>query len=184
MDPSTDLQPLALPTDEGAWLAWLTERASTGLSNAGNDVAALKSAPAGDGVVLQVWNDVQISLSGVFALSSLMGVVHPDAEVMEAAEAFEIEAKKFSTDLYLDADVFAQLGSLDASVLDEGAARVLEDALRSFRRAGVDKPDETRERLRELNRRSSELSQSFSRGIRDGRRTTSVPAAGLNRPAP
>ena len=179
MDPSTDLAPLVLPTEEGAWLAWLTERASTGLSDAGRDVAALKSAPAGDGVVLQVWNDVQISLSGVLALTSLMGVVHPDPAVMEAAESFEIEARRLSTDLYLDADVFARLGSLDAAALDQGAARVLEDALRSFRRAGVDRPEETRERLRALDRRASELSQAFSRGIRDGRRTTSVPAAGL-----
>ncbi|MEO7351279.1 MAG: M3 family metallopeptidase [Marmoricola sp.] len=180
MDPSSDLEPLTLPAEDGAWLEWVTERASTGLSDAGNDVLALKSAPAGDGVVLQVWNDVHISLSGVLALSSLMGVVHPDAQVMEAAEAFEIEARRFSTDLYLDAEVFAQLSSLNPAVLDEGAARVLEDALRSFRRAGVDRDAETRERLRELDRRASELSQSFSRVIRDGRRTTSVPVAALD----
>jgi thimet oligopeptidase len=180
MDPRTDLHPITLPAEEGAWLEWVNTRASTGLSDAGIDVAALKSAPAGDEVVLQVWNDVQISLSGVFALSSLMGVVHPDAAVMEAAEAFEIEARKFSTDLYLDAQVFAQLSSLDTATLDRSAARVLEDALRSFRRAGVDRPDETRDRLRELDRRASELSQSFSRVIRDGRRTTSVPASALD----
>ena len=180
MDPSTELQPVALPAEGGDWLQWVKDRASTGLSDAGNDVSALKSAPAGDGVVLQVWNDVQISLAGVSALSSLMGVVHPDPDVMEAAESFEIEARRFRTDLYLDAAVFAQLSSLDASVLDEGAARVLEDALRSFRRAGVDLDDETRERLRALDQRASQLSQAFSRTIRDGRRTTSVPAASLD----
>ena len=140
----------------------------------------MKDAPAGDGVVLQLWNEVGIALSGVFALSSLMSVVHPDAAVMEVAESFEIEARKFSTDLYLDADVFAQLtlaGRRWRSTT--GAARVLEDALRGFRRAGVDLDDETRERLRGLNQRESELSQAFSRGIRDGRRTTSVPASAL-----
>ena len=56
---------------------------------------------------------------------------------------------------------------------------MLEDALRDFRRSGVDRDDETRERLRDLNRRESELAQAFSRGIRDGRRTTSVPATAL-----
>jgi thimet oligopeptidase len=108
-----------------------------------------------------------------------MSVVHPDAAVMEAAESFEIEAREFSTDLYLDADVFARLSSLDPTVLDAGAARVLEDALRGFRRAGVDRDEESRSRLRVLNRRESELSQAFSRGIRDGRRTTKLPAAAL-----
>jgi thimet oligopeptidase len=179
MDPSTELEPLTLPAEDGDWLEWVTQRAENGLSDAGNDVSALKSAPAGDGAILQVWNDIQIALSGVFALSSLLSVVHPDAAVMEAAESFEIEARRFSTDLYLDAKVFEQLSSLEDTPLGEGAGRVLEDALRSFRRSGVDRDDGTRERLRDLNRRESELSQAFSRGIRDGRRTTPVPAAAL-----
>ena len=59
-------------------------------------------------------------------VSSLMSVVHPDAAVMEAAEGFQIEARTFCTDLHLDADVFAQLSSLDAAPLEAGARRVLE----------------------------------------------------------
>ncbi len=179
MDPSIDLEPLTLPAAAGDWLKWVNERASTGLRDAGSDVAALKSAPAGDSTILQVWNDSQVALSGVLAQCALLSVVHPDAEVMKAAESFEIEARNFRTDLYLDAEVFGQLSSLDAGVLEEGAARMLEDALRSFRRAGVHRDEQTRERLRELNQRESELSQAFSRGIRDGRLTTLVPAAAL-----
>ena len=49
-----------------------------------------------------------------------MSVVHPDAAVMEAAEGFQIEARTFSTDLHLDADVFAQLSSLDAATARGG----------------------------------------------------------------
>ncbi len=179
MEP-TNLEPLALPTEDGAWLDWVTQHGSTGLSDAGIEVAALKSAPAGDGAILQVWNDLQIALSGVFSVSSLMSAVHPDARVQEAAESFEIEARTFSTDLYLDAEVYAQLSSLEPTALGEGASRVLEDALRSFRRSGVDRDDKTRERLRELDRRAGELSQTFSRGIRDGRLTTSVSATALD----
>ncbi len=179
MEP-TNLEPLALPTEDGAWLDWVTQHGSTGLSDAGIEVAALKSAPAGDGAILQVWNDLQIALSGVFSVSSLMSAVHPDARVQEAAESFEIEARTFSTDLYLDTEVYAQLSSLEPTALGEGASRVLEDALRSFRRSGVDRDDKTRERLRELDRRAAELSQAFSRGIRDGRLTTSVSATALD----
>lgn len=179
MDPRTELRPLRLPAEDGDWLEWVTRRAEQGLSDAGNDVSALKSAAAGDGAILQAWNAVQIALSGVSAMSSLLSVVHPDAAVMESAESFELEARRFSTDLYLDAKVFEQLSSLEGSPLGEAAGRVLEDALRAFRRSGVDRDDETRERLRDLNRRESELSQAFSRGIRDGRRTTSVPVAAL-----
>ncbi len=180
MDPCTPLEPLTLPAASGAWLSWVNGRGATGLSDAGNDVAALKSMSPGDGSILQVWNDVQIALSGVFAVSSLMSVVHPDAAVMEAAEAYEIEARRFRTDLYLDAEVFAQMSSLEGMALGAGAARMLEDTLLAFRRAGVDRDHETRERLRDLNRRESQLSQTFSRGIRDGRQTTALPAASLS----
>ena len=178
MEP-TDLQPLVLPTRDGEWLDWVDERARTGLATAGGGIAALKDAPAGDGAVLQLWNDARIALDGVFSLSSLMSVVHPDGAVIEAAEGFHIEARSFSTDLYLDAEVFAQLSSLDPAALESGARRVLEDALRAFRRSGVDRDEETRDRLRALSRRESELSQSFSRTIRDGRRTTLVPVEAL-----
>ena len=179
MDPSSRLEPVSLPAEDAAWLGWFEERASRGLSDAGNDVSALKSAKSGDEAILQVWNDVQIALSGVSALSSLMSVVHPDAAVMEAAESFEIEARRFVTDLHLDAEVYAQLSSLESLALGADAARVLADALRSFRRAGVDRDAEARDRLRALDRRESELSQAFSRGIRDGRRTTQLPATAL-----
>ena len=180
---STDLQPLELPTRDDDWLDWMTERAQGGLSTAGAVIAALKLTPDGDETVLQLWNDARIALADVFAVSSLLSVVHPDAAVMEAAEAFQIEARAFSTDLHLDAEVFGRLASLVDAPLESGARRVLEDALRDFRRAGVDRDDETRERVRELSRRESELSQTFSRIIRDGRRTTSGAGRCPRRPA-
>jgi thimet oligopeptidase len=177
---SPELQPLALPTRDADWLDWVSGRAREGLTAAAREIEALKSATPGDETILQLWNDAQIALGEVFALSSLMSVVHPDAAVIEAGEGFQIEARRFSTDLHLDADVFAALSSLAGSPLEPGARRVLDDALRDFRRAGVDRDPETRERVRELSRRASELAQTFARNIRDGRRTTLVPEASLD----
>ncbi len=173
-------QPLSLPTRPDGWSAWVTDRATTGLADAGGEVAALKEVPPGDTAILQLWNDVRVSLSNVFAVSALMSVVHPDPAVMEEAERLHIEARSFSTDLYLDSVVHAQLASLDAESLDAPARRYLEDSLLAFRRSGVDRDPATRERLRDLNRRESELTQAFSRGIRDGRRTTRLDAADLD----
>src|SRR6201995_4223029 len=162
------LAPLRLPTVPDAWWDWVSQRASGGLADAGGQVAALKEAPAGDEAILQLWNDVRVSVSNVFAVTALMSVVHPDGAVMEEAERLHIEAQSFSTDLYLDATIHAQLDSLDAATLEAPARRYLEDALLAFRRSGVDRDEATRERLRGLNRRESELTQAFARGIRDG----------------
>ena len=172
--------PLDLPAEPDGWLDWVGDRARAGLSDASGQVAALKGAEAGDESILQLWNDVRVSLSNVFAVSALISVVHPDPSVMEEAERVHLEAQSFSTDLYLDASVHAQLASLDAASLDADARRYLEDSLLAFRRSGVDRDETTRTRLRALNRRESELTQTFSRGIRDGRRTTLLHAEELD----
>ncbi|MFL6023519.1 MAG: M3 family metallopeptidase, partial [Marmoricola sp.] len=170
----TMLSPLSLPTRDEDWAGWLDERGRGSLRTAADQVAALKTAPSGDAAILGLWNDASISLSNASAVTSLLSSVHPDADVIELAEAIEVELRRFTSDLLLDREVFDQLSSIAEDGLDQGARRVLRDALRSFRRAGVDQEEGTRERLRELNERETELSQAFSRNIRDGRRTARV----------
>ena len=102
------------------------------------------------------------------------------SRLRELAEAIEVEARRFSSDLHLDEEVFAQLSSVRADPLDGGARRMLADALRAFRRAGVELDGTTRARLRELNERETELGQAFARNIRDGRREALVPASALD----
>ena len=172
-------EPLALPVTDDAWAGWVADRAQQGLATAAEQVARLKAAAPGGAEVLERWNDAQIALGSVSALSSLVGAVHPDADVVELAEGLEIEAHRFGTDLHLDSAVYAALSSLEGVELDDAARRVLDDALRRFRRAGVDQPEDVRVRLRQLDARSSELSQAFGRRIRDGRLTTRVPVAAL-----
>ena len=174
-------EPLALPASDDAWAGWLTSRAKGGLEEAAGHVEAVTSASPGTVEVLERWNDAQIALGNVAALSSLVGAVHPDAGVVQIAEGFQTEARRFGTDLHRDPEVFAALDSLrEAGVqLDVDERRVLDDALRGFRRAGVDRSQDVLERLRELDARLSELSQRFGRRIRDGRLTTSVPVAAL-----
>jgi len=176
----TALSPLALPTRDEDWAGWLDERGRGSLRSAGDQIAALKVADGGDTAILQLWNDASISLANASAITSLLSSVHPNAAVIELAEAIEVEVRRFTSDLLLDRAVFDQLSSLAQEHLDAGARRVLQDALRSFRRSGVDQDDPTRERLRELNERETELSQGFSRNIRDGRRTARVPATALD----
>jgi thimet oligopeptidase len=179
MTMTASLGSLDLPGRDADWKSWLDDRARGALREAGEKVLALKSAPAEDTAILQLWNDAAIALANAFAVTSLLSSVHPDAEVVELAEAIEVEARKFADDLHLDADDYAQLSSVRPDPLDDGARRMLEDALRTFRRGGVDLDEAARDRLRSLNERETELGQAFSRNIRDGRRTARVPAAAL-----
>jgi thimet oligopeptidase len=175
----TALEPLALPTTATGWTGWLEERGRGSLRTAADQIAALKTAHPGDTAILQLWNDAAVAIANTFAATSLMSSVHPDPAMIELAEAIEVDAKRFTSDLFLDRAVHAQLTSIRQDPLDAGARRVLTDALRSFRRAGVELDDETRSRLRELNERETGLGQAFARNIRDGRREAVVPATAL-----
>ncbi|MGY2875915.1 thimet oligopeptidase [Marmoricola sp. URHA0025 HA25] len=176
----TDLEPISLPSTSAGWAEWLQERGRGSLRTAADQVAALKDAEPGDTAILQVWNDAAIAQANAFAVTGLMSSVHPDPDIIELAEAIEVEARRFSSDLHLDRAVFEQLSSVRTDPLDEGAWRMLTDALRSFRRAGVELDDRTRDQLRGLNERETELGQAFTRNIRDGRREALVPREALD----
>ena len=60
------------------------------------------------------------------------------------------------------------------SGLDDDAERVRNFALRDFRRSGVDRDEATRDRVREINERETELGQTFERHIRDDGTTVKV----------
>ncbi|MEN8706505.1 MAG: M3 family metallopeptidase [Nocardioides marinisabuli] len=176
------LSPLALPPadDTAGWSSLLEARTAVPLAEAARTADALRALEPGEAGALVLWNDLHVALANAFAASSLLSQVHPDPALREAAESAEQDANRFRTALMLDTEVFARLDAVPRQGLDAGALRVLDDALRGFRRAGVDRDDETRERLRVLGEREDDLAQAFGRHIRDGARTTRVPATALD----
>ncbi|MCX6396487.1 MAG: Zn-dependent oligopeptidase [Propionibacteriales bacterium] len=168
---------LAFPAGTEDWAGWLEQRSRGSLADAESHVARLKTT---SGVaVLQCWNDAAISIGNASAVTGLLSSVHPDPAIIDLAEAIEVEVRRFSSELMMDREVFDQLSALAPEDLDGPARRVLADALRSFRRAGVDRDEATRTELRILNERQTELSQAFGRNIRDGRRSIEVDPASL-----
>jgi thimet oligopeptidase len=163
------LTPLALPTDDAGWHDWLVARCDDQLEQARALTAELRSAgsDAGAGAVLHLWNRVSTALSNASAAASVMSNVLPQESLRSQAEAAMQEAQKLATDLTLDADLHAIFAGLDADGLDPEASRVLDHTLRDFRRAGVDRDDATRQRLRELAEREIVVGQEFAKNIRD-----------------
>ena len=66
------------------------------------------------------------------------------------------------------------LDAVDTTGLDDAARRLHELTLRDFRRAGVDRSEEVRGRLRELAERETVVGQEFAKNIRDGVRSVRV----------
>jgi len=172
------LTALELPADD--WLGWLDERGNGQLQAARQAIADLLTRGPGDPAILQSWNDAGIALRNAGAVAGLLSSVHPQSAVIDRAEELELEVRRYSTDLYLDPDVYQALRSLPTDQLDAGAQRLLEKSLKDFRRSGVDRDPEVREQVRALERQLNEVGQAFSRNIRDGKRETRVPVAALD----
>ncbi|GEP35265.1 Zn-dependent oligopeptidase [Nocardioides szechwanensis] len=168
------LMPLALPAAADA-LAWVEARATDGMASARALVQRLRETPPTDALdALGQWDEVSLQLSNVAAMGSLLSNVHPLEDVRDAAEKAEQDVMKLITELSLDRGLYDVFSALDPAGPDEQATRLLDKVLEDFRRAGVDRDDETRARITAINERGTELDQEFSKVVRDDVRSIRV----------
>lgn len=174
------IEPLALP-DSADWRDWLAARVEGLLDESRARLADLKDGAQRDAVaVLALWNDADIALRGAGSVASLLGEVHPDEAIRTLAEELSQAVSRAGTDRGLDRELFAVLAATSADGLDDDSARLRAEALRDFRRSGVDLDDERRDRLREINERLTVLDQELSRTIRDDVRSIRIPLERLD----
>ncbi len=113
-------------------------------------------------------------INDVAARASLCRSVHPDGEMQAAAEQAELAASQLESELQLDPLLFAAIDGLASEGLAEDAAYLLAKVRRDFRRAGVDRSDEVRQRITALRDELLRIGQEFDRNIRDDRKTIAV----------
>jgi thimet oligopeptidase len=101
--------------------------------------------------------------------SGVMFMVHPLADVRDAAQQLSQVIGAESVALSLNRDVYQALAALNASVADADAATLyyLDRALLGYRLSGVDKDEPTRNRIRALADTMTQLSMTFSRAVQD-----------------
>lgn len=129
--------------------------------------ASKSSGSADPAARLNHHNTLLIEIDSTVNLAGLIANVHPDKEVREAAESCERDVRALYSELNLDRGVFDAV-NVDVAALDDDAKRFQFKVLRDFRRAGVDKDDATRERLRAIDAEMVKVGQNFSRNIREG----------------
>lgn len=125
------------------------------------------SSPMDHLVLLREWNTLHTYIGNTAASASLMVNVHPDKDMREAGETIEQEVQQFATALGLNRDVYELFVRIDIRILNEEDKRLVEHTLRDFRRSGVDKDEEMRNAIKELNEKLVKISQEFERNIRE-----------------
>ena len=125
---------------------------------------------------LRAFDDAFVALADAASRASLARNVHPDAKQREAAEVCEQEVDALSTELSLDRRLYDALAAVKLDGADATDRWLVEKSLRDFRRAGVDKDDATRARVRALREELVKIGQDFGRNIReDVRRASFTP---------
>jgi thimet oligopeptidase len=132
-------------------------------------VARLKAMPSPRTVeeALGAYDAAAGALSDASSRASVARNAHPSPGMREAAERCEQEVDALSTELSLDRGIYDALREIDVSGADSPTRYYLYRVLRDFRRAGVDRDDQTRARIRALNDELVRIGQEFSRNIRD-----------------
>jgi thimet oligopeptidase len=84
---------------------------------------------------------------------------------------------KFVTKLGLNRKLYDAMTSVDLGSADRSTRFMMEEALRNFRRAGVDKDEATRTKIEALNEELVKIGQEFDRNIRDDKRSITLDSA-------
>ena len=139
------------------------------LARAEAAVARLKAAPAGTPALARLgeYDEALAALGDASSRASVARNAHPDEAMRSAAEMCEQEIDALATRFSLDGEIYGALFSLDLAGEDAATRYFLERTLRDFRRAGVDKDEATRARVRALNEELVRIGQEFSRNIRE-----------------
>jgi thimet oligopeptidase len=155
-------------------------RDDVALARAEAERLAALPRPAQALAALSAYDGAFGALGEAGARASLARNVHPDAAVRDAAEKAEQEIDAAATELSLDRRLYDALRSIDLAGLDPASRHLAEKALRDFRRAGVDRDDATRARVKELRDELTRIGQEFGRNIKDDVRKLRLDPAELD----
>ncbi len=117
-----------------------------------------------------LWKTIDRGLN----VAGLYRNVHPDAGVRKVADRCEQEFSKIVTDIGLSKPLYQALLALDVSKEDASTQHYVSNMLRDFKRAGVDKDEATREKVRVLKDALVQVGQEFGKNIREDVRTLTL----------
>ena len=145
-------------------------------------IAELKAtkAPRDAMATLQAFDTAILIGGDAQARAGLAEQVHPSKPFRDASQVCEQEANRVLTDITLDKEMYNVLASLDGSTLDGPGSYYLRTTLRDYHRAGVDRDDATRAKIRDLQDELVKIGQDFDQNIAGDVRKLQVNAADLD----
>nr|WP_217277674.1 M3 family metallopeptidase [Corallococcus exiguus] len=152
------------------------------LAKARDGIARLKTLPASTPPkeVLELFDESSAALDDAAARASVVRHTHPEVALREAAEAAEQAIENLANDIRMDRGVYDVLAAVSLANEDAATRKWMEKVLRDFRRAGVDRDEATRARVKALQEELVRIGQEFSRNISQDTRKVSLPPSALD----
>ena len=130
---------------------------------------------------LEPYDELQNELFTASGVVGIMAELHPDAATRDMAEELDRSVNAFLDEIPLRTDAYAALKAIDVRRVDAATRYYLTRELRDFARAGVDKPEDTRTKVKALRDQLTQAMNDFSRNLREGtRKLTDVTPADLD----
>lgn len=152
------------------------------MDRAKKSVAALQAltTPRDRAAALEAYDEAMGALADAAARASVCRNAHPDEKMRDAADQCEQEVDALSTELSLDRGIYEALSAIDVDGADAATKYYLQKTLRDLRRAGVDRDDATRARIRQLREELLRIGQEFGKNIKDDVRSLALDPADLD----
>jgi thimet oligopeptidase len=183
---ASEVRAQPMPPPDGAkpllgTAAELTSTCEKAMADASALITRLKAMPAPRDTVaaLTLYDDANQRLDDTSGMAAIADNSHPDEAMRTAAQECEKKLDQASKTILLDAGVYAVLQSLDLSAQDAATRYYMSTILRDFRRAGVDKDDATRAKIKALNDEILTTGLLFDQTIRDDVRFVELVPADL-----
>jgi thimet oligopeptidase len=141
----------------------ITKACDATLARARKAIAAMeaKKGPAG---IFGEWNRLQIGMEDIGPIY-LLGNVHPDKAVRDAAEPCLQKYTELSTEINQNEKLFRRLSA--AKPANQVQAELRKDVIEGFEDSGVALPPAKRKRAKEIFDKLEELRQAYDRNVRD-----------------
>jgi thimet oligopeptidase len=144
--------------------AGVSRACEEGLARTRKEIATLE-ARRGAGPIFDEWNRLQIGIEDVINPIYLLGSVHPDKAVRDAAEPCIVKFTTLQTELFQDEKLYKRVSA--AKPANDIQRKLKKDLLEGFEDSGVALPPDKRARAREIFDRIESLRQEFDRNVRD-----------------
>jgi thimet oligopeptidase len=145
-------------------------------------IATIKASPSPRDAMatLQAFDTALLVAGDSEARAGLAEQTHPSKPMRDAAQVCEQEGSSVLTDISLDKEMYNVLASLDGSKLDPAGTYFFKTTLRDYRRAGVDRDDATRAKIKQLQDELVKIGQQFDMNIAADVRKMQVNASDLD----